>query len=91
MPPDRFAPQMFNKRTIPAVNAGSCGRTKKVSRPRLREYREKQGRLVPGNEKRDNVGHGGVADPPRVRMSEPRWCKSRAMETTMAMAFEVRV
>jgi hypothetical protein len=91
MPPDRFAPQMFNKRTIPAVNAGSCRKTKKVSRPRLPEYCEKQGRLVPGNEKRDIVGHGGAADPPRVRMSEPRWCKSRAMGMTVATAFEVRV
>lgn len=36
--PDRLAPQMFNKRTIPAVNAGSCGRTKNVSLARLREY-----------------------------------------------------
>lgn len=91
MPPERFAPQIFNKRTIPAVNAGSCGRTKKVSRPRLREYHEKQGKLVPGNEKRGIVGHGGVVDPPRARMSEPRWCISRAMGTTVATAFEVRV
>src|SRR5258708_14323176 len=41
-PPDRFAPHIFNKRTIPAVNAGSCGRTKKVSQPRLGNIIEKK-------------------------------------------------
>jgi len=78
---------MFNKRTTPAVKAGSCGKTEKLSQPHPREYREKQGRFVPGNEKRDIVGLGGVADRPRVRMSEPRWYKSRATGTTVETAF----
>jgi hypothetical protein len=49
------------------------------------------GECVPGNAKMDIVGHGGAADPLRVRTSEPRWCKLRAMGTTGAMASSVRV
>ncbi len=65
--PARFAPHIFNKRTMTAVNAGSC--EEKVSY--VLDCHGKQGG-VPGNAKRGIVGHGGAADPPRVRMSEPR-------------------
>ena len=46
---------------------------------------------VPGNERTGTLEHGGAADPPRVRMNEPRSCKLREMGTTTAMAFAVRV
>ena len=58
---------IINKRTMPAVNAGSC--EENVSY--VLDCYGKQGG-VPANAKRDIVGHGGAADLPRVRTSEPR-------------------
>lgn len=48
-------------------------------------------RGVPGNAWKGILGLGGAADPPRAHMSEPRWCKSRAMGTIEGMASVERV
>jgi hypothetical protein len=88
-PPARFAPHIFNKRTMPAVNAGSCGGK---SQPNILGcYGRQRGWCVPGNVKKDIVGNGGVVDPPRVRMSVPRWYKLRVMGTKGATASWARV
>ena len=54
-------------------------------------YGRQRGWCVPGNAKKDIVGNGGVADPPRVRMSELHWYKLRAMGTKEATASWARV
>jgi hypothetical protein len=67
---------------------GAVVKTKKGSQEHFGKNRVL---LVPGNERRGIVGHGGAADPPRVHMNEPRWYKLREMGTIGAMAFAVRV
>ena len=67
---------------------GAVVKTKKGSQEHFGKNRVL---LVPGNERRGIVGHGDAADPPRVHMNEPRWCKLREMGTIGAMAFAERV